>query len=59
MDALSIKNSLKSYASSYSPESVEGFDVATGLPRLREAFFSEEWEGCKNPFNTVIQREEL
>ena len=57
MDLPAVKNKLKKIASGYEPESVAVFDVATGLPLLRNALFEATWEDYPNPFNTGIQRE--
>lgn len=57
MGFLAVTNKLKKIASGYEPESVAVFDVATGLPRLRNALFEATWEDYPNPFNTGIQRD--
>jgi hypothetical protein len=57
VDLPAVNNKLKKIASGYEPESVAGFDVATGLPLLRNALFEATWDDYPNPFNTGIQRE--
>ena len=54
-----IKNFLKKKGIDYVPTSAPGYDVATGLPLMREAIFAPERDGFRNPFNTGIQRQQV
>ena len=54
-----IKSFLKKKGIDYVPTSAPGYDVATGLPLMREACFAPERDGFRNPFNTGIQRQQM
>ena len=54
-----IRTMLKKKGVDYTPTPAVGYDVATGLPLIREACFAPERDGVRNPFNTGIQRQEM
>jgi len=58
-ESVAIQNFLKKKGIDYVPTSAPGYDVATGLPLMREACFAPERDGFRNPFNTGIQRQQM
>jgi hypothetical protein len=58
-ESVAIKNLLNKMGVDYVPTSAPGYDVATGLPLMREACFAPERDGFRNPFNTGIQRQQM
>lgn len=59
-ESMPVKNfPLRRRASTTSPTSAPGYDVATELPLMFEACFALERDGFRNPFNTGIQRQQM
>lgn len=58
-ESVAINTFLKKKGIDYVPTSAPGYDVATGLPLMREACFDPERDGFRNPFNTGIQRQQM
>lgn len=56
-ESVAIKNFLKKKGIDYVPTSAPVYDVATGLPLVREACFASERDRFRNPFNSGIQRQ--